>query len=462
MGCKPDSSIEDTKFIPTNKQPANVIRIDPDIQFQIIESFGVSGDWWAQEIGGWQADNRQKVINLLFDPKNGIGLTSYRYHIGSGGGGEIIDPWKKSESFEILPGKYDWNRDANAIRILQMVRNLGVDEILAIAFSPPPRLTQSGSVSGSVDGRSNLIPNKENEYAKYLVDIIAHLIKGKDIPIGFISPVYEPSRGWDLSTGQEGCHFTPSEIINLLIEIQQQMITNNISTEILIPENENWNVTEDYLNEFLYNPLIGPNISTLSFHSYESTVAQKIYLSGLIYDNFVIKGIRMTEWTEDKPGRDISMDSAITLATTIYEDITYGRINSWMFGFAVSKYDTHEGLIYTYPHSQEIIETKRLWAFGNFSRFVRPGYIHIFSEVNNTGLLTAAFKASEQDQIILVVINPTSYSIDTSIDLQGLNWFQSEIFETSAGYNLSKISKGTIASSYTFPAKSVTTLIVSR
>lgn len=57
---------------------------------QQIEGFGVSGAWWAQDVGGWSQVNRDRITDLLFDQQKGIGLTIYRYNIGAGSG--IIDP----------------------------------------------------------------------------------------------------------------------------------------------------------------------------------------------------------------------------------------------------------------------------------------------------------------------------------------------------------------------------------
>ena len=89
----------------------------------------------------------------------------------------------------------------------------------------------------------------------------------------------------------------------------------------------------------------------------------------------------MSEWTEMKSGRDYGMDSALTLARTIIGDLTLVGVESWQTWIAVSKYDYHDGLIYWDPVADRLEPTKRLWAFGNFARFVRPGAMRIAAEV---------------------------------------------------------------------------------
>jgi len=435
--------------------------IDPSIEFQRIVGFGVTADWWAQIVGSWQANNRETVVKLLFDLEQGIGLSAYRYHIGAGGGGEIIDPWKKSESFEILPGIYDWNRDMEAVRILRMIHDRGVENISAIAFSPPTRLTRSSAVSGAVDGGSNLLPGKETEFARYLAEITAHFEKDLGISINILSPAYEPSINWNLSFGQEGCHYNPEELYGLVEGLQEELSANNLTAQISIPEHESWNIPVGYLDGVTTPSSQSNQISAITVHSYNSTPEQKAFTAGYILDHFPGMGIWMSEWSEKDPGRDTGMVSALNLAEKIYEDISYGMVNSWQYGLAVSKYETLEGLIYTSPHSQEIVETKKLWAYGNFSRFIRPGYLHIATQVDHHELLTTAYKSSHEDEIILVAINPTESNVIAAINLKGYNWLRNSVFETSATRNLVKIYQGTCASSYNFPPQSVSTLIIS-
>ena len=82
----------------------------------------------------------------------------------------------------------------------------------------------------------------------------------------------------------------------------------------------------------------------------------------------------MSEWCQMQGRRDYGMDSALTLANEIMDDLIIGRVSSWQCWIAVSKYDFHDGLIYVYDIDKTFQTTKRLWAMGNFSRFIRPGF----------------------------------------------------------------------------------------
>jgi O-glycosyl hydrolase len=459
-GCQGSTTETPTSIVPASSSRSSIV-IHQNQVFQTIDSFGVSGAWWAQEIGGWQVNNRQRVVVLLFDHNEGIGLSSYRYNIGAGGGGEIIDPWRNTESFEIFPGKYDWKRDENALRILHMVKNTGVDQIVATAFSPPPRLTLSGSVSGAPDGGPNLLLNKEDEFAKYLVDIVTHLIQEEDIPIGWLSPVNEPQKRWDLSFGQEGAFYMTEQLILLVQEIQDLIFASGLDIRILVPEVEGWGAGSTHLASILNDPLIIPNLKEIAIHTSNASIEQKITFFNSISTNHPDLKIWTTEWSDRSPARDEGIESAITMARAIHEDLTIGNVSAWQYGLAVSKYDTKEGLLYINTGSQQIFETKRLWAFGNYSRFIQPGYQRINAILNGSVLLVSAYTNSSKDEIIVVVINPTQTDLDAEIELTGLNWYSGLIYETSETNNLTKLYQGTFPKLINFPAMSITTVIVS-
>ena len=107
MGCASESDAptsEPVDSTPTSIPVDEEIRIDPLNKRQIIEGFGASGAWWAQDVGGWEDESREQIIKLLFDQQEGIGLSIYRYNIGGGDGENIPDNWRRAETFEVAQG----------------------------------------------------------------------------------------------------------------------------------------------------------------------------------------------------------------------------------------------------------------------------------------------------------------------------------------------------------------------
>jgi O-glycosyl hydrolase len=460
QACQPTPTA--SPAIPSPTPEILMITIDPNQRYQTIESFGASGAWWAQHVGGWQRGNLEQVIRLLFDPAEGIGLSAYRYNIGAGGGAEISDAWRRTQSFEISPGAYDWNRDANAVRVLKAVRDAGVSQFIAFANSPPPRLTRSGMVSGAVDGSSNLRQNKEAEFARYLVDIVSHLRDEKDIPIGWISPVNEPQWDWQPGKGQEGCHYEIDEIAALTKALQTEIASRGLDIAVIVPEAGEWKGAAAYMDGLLGNPEIAPGLPIFAVHSYWSQPEQKAPAAAYLQQNYPDVRLWMTEWTEMQSGRDTRMDAALVLAQTIHEDLTLGGVTSWQYWIAVSKYDWRDGLLYVDEIRQVPEETKRLWVMGNFSRFVRPGSVRIAAQVDSNNLLVSAFQPPEQEPLVIVVVNPSVNEMAAKLEISGDAWYQYSQFVTDSQRDLERAASGAIPNAFTFPPRSVSTLIITK
>jgi O-glycosyl hydrolase len=174
-----DPAKEETT-LPTEIQAHGEILVDFTQELQTLEGFGASGAWWAQDVGGWEDEVRERIVKLLFDQEEGIGLSIYRYNIGGGDGESIPDAWRRAETFEVEPGVYDWSRDANAVWVLKAAQRAGVEHFVAFANSPPARMTVSGRTNGEENGLSNLAPEMYAEFANYLVDVVRHLQDGGD------------------------------------------------------------------------------------------------------------------------------------------------------------------------------------------------------------------------------------------------------------------------------------------
>ena len=105
----------------------------PNNKHQVFSTFGVSGAWWAQEVGGWnETDEKsgipknERIAQLLFDEKEGLGIKCYRYNLGGGskfsGNGRYDNEQRKTESFDTDDYNYDWSRDKNAVEMMKLVR----------------------------------------------------------------------------------------------------------------------------------------------------------------------------------------------------------------------------------------------------------------------------------------------------------------------------------------------------
>lgn len=434
-----------------------VVTIDPSKTHQKIDGFGASGAWWAQGVGGWPKEKRDRILDLLFTEK-GADLSIYRYNIGAGLQRDTPYPWRKTETFEVAPGKYDWAKDASAVRIMREVRQRGVDRFVFFANSPPDRLTVSGASSGGREGGSNLKPENYQAFANYCIDIAEHWRKDLKLDKAILSPINEPQWNWGRDhRNQEGCHYTPEETVEALRVVAREIKSRKAPMLLEGPEAGQWgDTTVAYVQAILNDAEVSGALHHLAVHAYFSDNAQRKQLRALVDRLKPELPIAMTEWCQMRGGRDTGMDSAMALATVMHEDLTLGRVVSWQKWIAVSPYNFRDGLIYINRRSQQIIETKRLWVMANFSRFVRPGDQRIVCDDNSMWLGTVAFRSADGKRIACVVINHAAKPKTVRIDAP--NSVPSRAYTTSAEMDLKarEVEGGTLL----LPPRSVTTVVL--
>ena len=165
------------------------------------------------------------------------------------------------------------------------------------------------------------------------------------------------------------------------------------------------------------------------------------------------------------------MTTALDIARIIHYDLSVANASAWQWWLAVSKYDYKDGLIFTnYGVNgtyQSIIQSKSLWALGNYSRYIRPGSQRIDCNGANDryGLMASAYVDSSTSKIIAVLINASSGSKQIKLNFSGLdssqeiNYLTPYVTSSNTDDNLRRHSTFSVDSVYTVPAKSVVTIV---
>jgi O-glycosyl hydrolase len=142
----------------------------------------------------------------------------------------------------------------------------------------------------------------------------------------------------------------------------------------------------------------------------------------------------------------------------MHEDLMLGNVASWQYWIAVSKYDFRDGLIYVDESTHFVIQTKRLWAFANYSRFIRPGFVRIQALSTASGLKTTAFRSEDGHSVVLVAINDGASPLSMRLpEISGLS--KLEAWETSESRDLEMVLDADAPKGYDFPGRSITTLV---
>ncbi|MEA3365773.1 MAG: glycoside hydrolase, partial [Candidatus Hydrogenedentes bacterium] len=198
----------------------------------------------------------------------------------------------------------------------------------------------------------------------------------------------------------------------------------------------------DYFDDFCNDPAVNDKLgNVLCAHSYRADripaqfIPQRMKFRAK-FDEYPDWKYWMTEYcvmqgpdNEGGGGRDLTMKTALDVARVIHGDLTICNASAWQWWLAVSHYHYKDGLIYTdygrddVPGNEETIyPSKLLWVFGNYSRFVRPGFkrIELTGADDIYGLLGSAYKSPSGDEIVLVFINMAEMEKTVSLRLKGL------------------------------------------
>jgi len=479
------------------------LNIDDATVYQSIEHFGASDAWSCQFVGNWPDAKKNAIADLLFSQKNdtngnplGIGLSLWRFNVGAGSAEQgtnsgIGDEWRRAESFLQPDGKYDWKRQQGQVWFANAAKQRNVGSLLIFPNSPPVSLTRNGKAFANTGAQSNLDLGKYDAYANYLATV-AQGMQSLGLTVNYISPMNEPQ--WDWSDGgQEGTPFYNNEIAPIVKALNKKLEDKNIGSKINIAEAGQIN----YLYEEHNRPGRASQVSnffvkgskdyvgglshldnSISGHSYFTTspfttsVAQRQQLNtavkqvaGLKYwmSEYCILGDNDGEINGN--GRDLTINAALYLARTIHTDLAMAQATAWHWWVAISPYDYKDGLIYIDKQKQDgnFYESKMLWGFGNYSRFIRPGYTRVKIEnLQNSNVnkdfLFSAYKDPATGKLVTVIINSGNDAVPVTLKHKDHGLKKLNAYITSGDKNL-QLQKIEAKKPFTVPARSIVTIV---
>ena len=439
-----------------------------------FEGFGTSGAWWAQEVGGWShidsdssMEVRDRIAQLLYSKDKGIGLRTYRYNIGAGslhsGNGDIGNILRRTESFDAGEGKYDFNRDANAVYMMKKAAEYGADEIILFVNSPIERLTKNGwsHLGKKQIMRENLDKSNYKAFAKYCLDVTEHFVS-EGLPVKYLSPINEPI--WIWNGGQEGCHYSPSSAGKVMRVIAQEMDKYPSLADVKLSGLESGDIrwfNKSFTRQLMKYEEVRNRIDSVDVHSYFLKAPENGFFSRLAFLKRYRKWldrtypelpVKMSEWCHMQGGRDKTMNSALVMADVIYNDINILNVTSWQHWIAVSEVDYCDGLIYINLNDKTFEMTKRYYVTGNFSKYIPFGAEKIGVCCDDNELKILAF--TKDGKTVAVVINDTDK--EKTVSFRDFSE-KVKIVLTDETHDLSESEADSM--NISIPKKSVTTII---
>ena len=424
---------------------------------QPIDGFGASAVFFGGSITNDVADS-------LFDAKKGIGLSLLRIQIGqpsdllSDGSEPATDTDPTPTVPELATAKQALARGC---------------KIWAAAWSPPPvwKTTDSKNGSGTIDDGgvafvTNVLESAHyQDYANYLVDFM-QTTAAANVPIFALSPANEP----DYIATWDNAQWTPHELTTFIDQNLGPTLGQSFpGVKIIAPETAQCPNCDSYISDMMADPMAWNDVPVIAVHGYTATlpVVVKEPLGG--------KSLWETEWSPEHSPVDTpdpTMSSAIDMANHIHSYMVGTGVNAWNFW---SIYITASGLTGN-PTRQNpaFIQPdatmgtpymfKRGYAFGNWSKFVRPGFVRIAANDNPVpGVLIEAYR--DASHIAVIAANTTPNTVTQTFRFAGA---PSDIFDngvtpwvTSASDSLAAKIPVPLTDQFTYdlPATSVVTFV---
>ena len=428
---------------------------------QTIDGFGASGSFrMANNLKNWSTDEKQQyILDMLYSQDKGIGLSWVRNIVGDGGlkadgtqWGQIHDgpnptfwPSESEECWDESCGFWD-----DQIWLMDEAKERGVTNYMSSVWSPPAWMKENNSV---ING-GHLKAEHYQDFADYIVKYLQGYKNRFGIEISAISPANEPNT----VVGYSSSEWTEEELYNF---IKKYLIPTfkeqNIGTAIILPEEEDF--SEEFALPLLNDSETSAELPIVAVHDYHRNSAP------LPTANLLGKKTWMTEMFPGQgQARDITMKSGLEWAKYVHKYLTETNaslVNYWWILNRNS--DSNSGLIHlNLEDNESYILSKRLFAFGNYSKFIRPGDIRMDATAKPVpGVYTSAFKNPNSGEFSVVLVNENDTEKELEMSLNNFTAQEVVPFITDATRDLEEGDAIQLANgkfSGTLPENSVVTL----
>jgi len=439
---------------------ADTATINGASTFQTISGFGASEAFGeADAVMNAPSATQQQALDLLYSPTSGAGLTILRNEI-SADAGITIEPTAPS-SPTATPAYSALGNDQGQEWFAQQIKaDFGVTNVFAAAWSPPGFMkTNDSAINGGtlcgVPGATCSSGDWRQAYANYLVQY-AKDYAADGIPLTYIGPENEANIG----PAYDSMLLTPAQTANFLDVLGPTVAASGLSTQVECCATEGWDTAQQYAAAIEADPVANADTPLFTSHGY--TEAPASALAGWS------KPAWETEWstfeTWDPAWDDGTDASGLTWAQHIYTGLTAANLSAFLYWWGSStpsENGDNEGLIQI--NGSTVSSSGRLWAFANYSDFVRPGAVRIAAASSNSAVDLTAFK-NTNGSVAIVALNtatsadPITYSLSGTGSETTVTPYLTNASSDTAAQAAIPVSGGAFTA--TIPARSLVTYVL--
>ena len=391
------------------------ITVNPATAYQTMDGFGIADVWQAKSTSN--AEQR----TLFWDPDQGIGMSILR--IGIDENGKIMG-------------------DAGFAEAPDVVKFGG--KVWAAPWSPTANLKDNSNINNG----GHLLASGYESWATTLAAFPAYFKTNTGVDLWGVSAQNEP----DYVASYRSCIFDKTQMNNFIKVLGPKLKALDPPVHLLAAEPDTWGNTwggDNFGTAIVGDATVSALVDIIATHDYDhrgsgNTTTRPSPPSG------VKQHIWQTETTLDS-GADIG--PALAFDKAIYAAVTSGGASGWVYWWTP---EFLNGGSTTSP-------PKRVYAMGNFSKFVRPGYVRVAITGVPSAVQIVAFTNPSDGTFAIVALNSGSSAQNVSFFVSGAGWPSTVTpYVTSASANLTAGTEATVTAgrfSGSLAAQSLTTFV---
>jgi glucuronoarabinoxylan endo-1,4-beta-xylanase len=344
---------------------------------QPIDGFGAA-DVWAGPLTSAQ-------VTLFFDPMNGIGLSFLRIGIENDGtpmGSGAVADAKAASAFGV--------------------------RVWAAPWSPPA----ADKNNMTLDDGGYLLTTDYDAWSTTLAAFPAKFKSMSGVQLYGISAQNEPDF---VAASYESCIYTASEMVSFVKVLGPKLAALNPPVNLLAAEPDSWGNLwggDNYGTAIRGDSAANAAVNIFATHDYGYSPSPP--------PAGVTQHIWETEVSDFKMA-DPSIGNGVTVAEWVYGALVTGGASAWHYWWLIAYGTDNEGLLL--KGGDITSPPKRLYTVGNFSKFVRPGYVRIdVSGPVPSGVQIVAFKNPADATTVIVAINSTTSFVSVPLFVGGSSW----------------------------------------
>jgi glucuronoarabinoxylan endo-1,4-beta-xylanase len=314
--------------------------------------------------------------------------------------------------------------------------------VMATPWSPPAAYKSNHSFNNG----GSLLRSHYSDWAGDIATFVV-MMRQKGVPIYAVSVQNEPNGRFKWAS----CIYTAQEIHDFVPYLAASLRAAGAgSTKIMIAEESTW--SDDLASAAMADPAVAAQVGILAAHGYQSNIRPLTLKAPQVWQ---------TEDSSQSDTYDGSMTDGIGWAFKITAFMKDADANAWLWWFLTDMPRQGEGTDNAAPTDIKGNIPRRAYVSGQWSKFIRPGWLRM--DVSYRGpLAITAFRSAARPSFAIVAVNPSFWSIKGRFALDGVTAEQVTPWITTRGRSLapqSPVQAGPNGFSYRLPPRSVTTFV---